>query len=121
MAKPEKSFRLGPVHASVFLNDSQSGPFHTIQVQRRYKDEQSGEWRSSANESSIIEVNGTISASVGITCLRIGQSGSSGSIKAAKYGVMSTRNRLLARNAFFSLSDRLTIWPNSSTESITTD
>ena len=47
MAKPEKTFRLGPVHASIFLNDSQSGPFHTIQVQRRYKDEQSGEWRSS--------------------------------------------------------------------------
>ncbi len=47
MSKPEKMFRLGPVRASVFLNDSQSGPFHNIQVQRRYRDEQSGEWRSS--------------------------------------------------------------------------
>ena len=47
MAKPEKTFRLGPVRASIFLNDSQSGQFHTIQVQRRYKDDQSGEWRSS--------------------------------------------------------------------------
>lgn len=47
MSKPERTFRLGAVSASVFLNDSQSGPFRTIQVQRRYKDEQSGEWRSS--------------------------------------------------------------------------
>lgn len=47
MAKPEKSFRLGAVRASVFLNDGQSGQFHTIQLQRRYKDDQSGEWRSS--------------------------------------------------------------------------
>jgi hypothetical protein len=47
MSKPEKVFRLGPVRASVFVNDGQSGSFRTIQVQRRYKDEQSGEWRSS--------------------------------------------------------------------------
>lgn len=47
MAKPEKAFRLGTVRASVFLNNGQSGPFHTIQLQRRYKDEPSGEWRSS--------------------------------------------------------------------------
>lgn len=47
MSKPEKMFRLGSVRAHVFLNDSQSGPFRTVQVQRRYRDEQSGEWRSS--------------------------------------------------------------------------
>lgn len=47
MSKPEKSFRLGAVRASVFVNDGQSGQFRTIQVQRRYKDEASGEWRSS--------------------------------------------------------------------------
>lgn len=47
MSKPEKSFRIGGVRASVFVNEGQSGPFRTIQVQRRYKDEASGEWRSS--------------------------------------------------------------------------
>jgi hypothetical protein len=45
MAQPEKTFRLGSAHASVFLNDSDEGQFRTITVQRRYKD--GDNWKSS--------------------------------------------------------------------------
>lgn len=37
--KPEKTFRIGSVSASVFLNDGKSdNPFRSIVVQRSYKD-----------------------------------------------------------------------------------
>ena len=43
--KPEKTFKLGSVTASVFVNSGEQGPFRTATVQRRYKDGE--EWKSS--------------------------------------------------------------------------
>jgi hypothetical protein len=45
MPKPEKTFRIGSVSASVFVNQSDEGEFRTIALQRRYKD--GDEWKSS--------------------------------------------------------------------------
>ncbi|MEX2140584.1 MAG: hypothetical protein WD894_15080 [Pirellulales bacterium] len=47
MAKPEKIFRMGQCRASVFLNSGKSGDFHSVALQRRYKD--GDEWKSSSN------------------------------------------------------------------------
>ena len=47
MSKPEKTFKIGSVSASVFLNESEEGSFRTITLQRRYK---AGEdWKSSSS------------------------------------------------------------------------
>jgi len=49
--KPETVFRIGPVRASVFVNeiDGEGGKrsFRTVAIQRRYRDESDGEWKSS--------------------------------------------------------------------------
>ena len=45
MSKPEKTFRIGSVSASVFVNHGDEGEFRTIALQRRYKD--GDEWKSS--------------------------------------------------------------------------
>lgn len=46
MSKPENAIKVGPVQASVFLNDGQQGTYRTATVHRRYRDEQ-GDWQSS--------------------------------------------------------------------------
>jgi hypothetical protein len=48
MSKPIKTFRLGSVQGAVFANDNDQGTFHTVTLQRRYKDE-NGEWKSSSS------------------------------------------------------------------------
>ena len=45
MSQPVKHYRLGDVHASVFLNEGEDGSFHTITMHRRYKD--GNEWKTS--------------------------------------------------------------------------
>jgi hypothetical protein len=45
--KPEKNFALGTVQAAVFVNKGESGRFRTVSVDRRYKDKDTGEWKSS--------------------------------------------------------------------------
>jgi hypothetical protein len=49
MAQPEKSFRSGPVSASVFLNRTKEAdrPFRTATLERRYQD--GDEWKSSSS------------------------------------------------------------------------
>lgn len=43
---PVHSIRYGNVKASVWLNDSANGPFHTVTVQRSWRDDV-GEWHDS--------------------------------------------------------------------------
>ena len=49
--KPEKTFRIGAVSASVFVNEieTENGKRHirSVALQRRYRDDESGEWKSS--------------------------------------------------------------------------
>ena len=49
--KPETVFRIGSVRASVFVNeivsDSGKRSFRTVAIQRRYRDDSDGEWKSS--------------------------------------------------------------------------
>lgn len=51
--KPERTIRFGSVHASIFLNeiDGDGGPrqIRNVNLQRRFKDSESGEWRSSSS------------------------------------------------------------------------
>lgn len=47
MTKPERTFKIGAVSASVFLNEGDEGPFRTITLQRRYKKGDS--WESSSS------------------------------------------------------------------------
>ena len=48
MAQPEKSFRIGSVSASVFLNEAKGKPaFRSVTLQRRYKD--GDQWKSSGS------------------------------------------------------------------------
>jgi hypothetical protein len=44
MSKPEQTFKLGSAQASIFQNDGEQGSFHTVTIQRRYKD--GDEWKS---------------------------------------------------------------------------
>ena len=49
--KPEKVFRIGPVTASVFLNEIETEggkrSVRSVALQRRYRDDKDGEWKSS--------------------------------------------------------------------------
>jgi hypothetical protein len=48
MAKPEKSFRVGPISASVFVNEPKGKAkrvFRSVSLQRRYKDGE--QWKTS--------------------------------------------------------------------------
>ena len=48
MPKPEKSFRVGPISASVFVNEPKGKakrPFRTVVLDRRYKD--GDQWKTS--------------------------------------------------------------------------
>ena len=49
--KPEKVFRIGSVTASVFVNeietDAGTRRIRSVALQRRYRDESDGEWKSS--------------------------------------------------------------------------
>ena len=49
--KPEKTFRIGAVSASVFVNeiDTENGKrrIRSVSLQRRYRDDSDGEWKSS--------------------------------------------------------------------------
>ena len=51
--KPEKVFRIGSVSASVFVNefDTDSGKrrIRSVSLQRRYRDDNDGEWKSSTS------------------------------------------------------------------------
>ena len=52
--KPEQTFRIGSVTASVFLNSAKVGEttkqMRSVKMQRRYRDEQ-GEWQSASTYS----------------------------------------------------------------------
>ena len=49
--KPEKVFRVGPVTASIFLNEIETEgakrSLRSVSLQRRYRDDKDGEWKSS--------------------------------------------------------------------------
>jgi len=49
--KPEKTFRIGAVSASVFVNeietDNGKRRIRSVNLQRRYRDDNDGEWKSS--------------------------------------------------------------------------
>lgn len=49
--KPEKTFRIGAVSASVFVNEIETDAgkrrIRSVALQRRYRDDESGEWKSS--------------------------------------------------------------------------
>lgn len=51
--KPEKVFRIGAVSGSVFVNevDTENGKrqIRNVNLQRRYRDEGSGEWKSATS------------------------------------------------------------------------
>ena len=51
--KPEKVFRIGPVTASVFLNEIETEggkrSVHSVSLQRRYRDDKDGQWKSSSS------------------------------------------------------------------------
>jgi hypothetical protein len=51
--KPERVFRIGPVSASVFVNETESEGgkrrFRSVNLQRRYRDSSDGEWKSSSS------------------------------------------------------------------------
>ena len=50
MAKPEKTFRVGAISASVFVNKTKDrGSFRTVTLERRYKDGK--QWKSSSSFS----------------------------------------------------------------------
>lgn len=42
---PEKKFRAGAVAATVWLNKTEKGDYHTISIERNYKDQQD-KWQS---------------------------------------------------------------------------
>jgi hypothetical protein len=48
MSKPVERIRIGAVSASIFKNESTNGPFHTVSIERRYKDD-SDEWKSTSS------------------------------------------------------------------------
>ncbi len=52
MNKPEKKFRAGAVSATIWKNEGQKGPksfsFHTISLERSYKDQQ-GNWKTTSS------------------------------------------------------------------------
>lgn len=51
--KPEKVFRIGSVTASVFVNEMKTDggkrEIRNVNLQRRYRDEKDGEWKSSSS------------------------------------------------------------------------
>ncbi|REJ72332.1 MAG: hypothetical protein DWQ45_22205 [Planctomycetota bacterium] len=48
MQKPEKTFRIGPVSASVFVNTTDDGrEFRSVSLQRSFK--QGDEWKTATN------------------------------------------------------------------------
>jgi len=51
--KPGKVFRIGPVSASVFVNevktDNGKREIRNVKLQRRYRDDSDGEWKSSSS------------------------------------------------------------------------
>ena len=51
--KPEKTFRIGLVSASVFVNEveAEGGKrrFRSVNLQRRYRDSSDGEWKSTSS------------------------------------------------------------------------
>ena len=48
MQKPEKTFRIGPVSASVFVNTTEDGrEFRSVSLQRSFK--QGDEWKTATN------------------------------------------------------------------------
>ena len=53
--KPEKVFRIGPVSASVFVNEVETEVgerlLRNVNLQRRYRNEESGHWKSSSSFS----------------------------------------------------------------------
>lgn len=50
MEKPEKTFRIGAVSASVFINRAKTGgSFRSVSLQRRYKD--GDKWKTSTNDT----------------------------------------------------------------------
>ena len=46
--KAPEHFRDGPVKATVWTNERESGTYHTVEVSRSYKDRETGEWRDTA-------------------------------------------------------------------------
>ncbi len=51
--KPERTFRIGAVSASVFVNeiDTEGGKrqVRNVSLQRRYRDDKDGDWKSSSS------------------------------------------------------------------------
>jgi len=51
--KPEKVFRIGPVSASVFVNEVETEDgkrlLRNVNLQRRYRDGEDGKWKSSSS------------------------------------------------------------------------
>ncbi len=51
---PEKSFRSGAIQVAIWENegvghDGQPGKYQTVSFERRYKDKQTGEWKSTTH------------------------------------------------------------------------
>lgn len=44
--KPEKKINAGAIQVSVWKNKAESGEYKTVSFDRRYKDKQTGEWKS---------------------------------------------------------------------------
>jgi len=49
-SRPDREFRAGPLFAAVWMEPRKSGNgedlVHSIRIQKRYRDERSGEWKS---------------------------------------------------------------------------
>lgn len=43
---PAAKFRYGRIHASIWANETESGTRYSATFERRYKDRETGEWRS---------------------------------------------------------------------------
>lgn len=46
MSKPIETLREGNVNAAIFENEGPRGAFRTATIQLRYKDKESGEWKT---------------------------------------------------------------------------
>ena len=53
---PEKKFQIGDVNASVFRNTKDDKTWFAVNLQRRFRDPQSGDWKSNSSFTGVGEI-----------------------------------------------------------------
>lgn len=74
---PVSKFKVGRINATIWRNDGEKGPYLTINFDRRYKDEQKDEWKSSTSFSpdDLNDLIGAAQMAQGLIPLKKGSGG----------------------------------------------